>query len=141
MAKMISISVDLPDDLLLALGRASGQAGCQPAEYLRAALGRALLRPGVFDLAERVNESVAFARDWIDLQRRLRSEGFVLRLLGADEVLWLCSWPENHRLCQAADAGVDLAGLCLRFRADFPGRGLHIAKPVPVPKRVTPHAA
>jgi hypothetical protein len=141
MAKMISISVDLPDDLLLALGRASRQAGCQPAAYLRAALERALLRPGMFDLAARVNETVALARDWIDLQQRLRGEGFVLRLLGSDEVLWLCSWPENHRLCRAADAGVDLAGLCLRFRADFPGRGLHIAKPVPAPQRATPHAA
>jgi hypothetical protein len=141
MARLITVSLELPDDLLLALGRAARAAGCGPSAYLGAALAAALERPERFVAAERVGQALSRAKCWLDLQRRLRAEGFVLRLIGEEERLWLCLWPENRPLFEAGDLGVDLAGLCLRFRADFPGRGLRIPAPAPPRRRVIHRAA
>ncbi|MGB3146811.1 MAG: hypothetical protein WBA91_03515 [Paracoccaceae bacterium] len=142
--------MELAEDLLLALGRAALAANCSPTDFLRAMLAESLRRRaiGPEDEVERISSCLALARDWPDLQGRLRAEGFVMRLKGGpeegwppgQEVLWVCAWPEERPLMRADEIGTDLAGLCLRFRADFPGRGLQIDDPGPV-RRLSPLAA
>ncbi len=39
-----AVTIDLPEALLIALGRAARTAGCSPSDYLRAALRGALDR-------------------------------------------------------------------------------------------------
>lgn len=132
MAKDVPVLVDLPDDLLLALGRAARTVHCSPSDYLKAALSAALDRtadhagpsPAGIALA------LALSRDWVDLQSRLRAQGLVLRLRSAE--FWLCDWPFNNPLLPAAEAGLALADLVARFRAPFPG-ALHVTGTLPTP--------
>jgi hypothetical protein len=67
-----------------------------------------------------VRFAIAVARDWLDLQSRLRATGHVLRL-SAKSGLWVHSWPLNRPLLPIEELGHSLGGLTLRFRAPFPG--------------------
>lgn len=60
------------------------------------------------------------ARDWFDLQHRLRDAGFVLRLAGGG-ALGLHAWPTNRFLLLLDEIGPSLRELVLRFAAPFPG--------------------
>ena len=64
------------------------------------------------------------ASDWLDLQRRLRAEGLVLRQSdeswGAEARIALHDWPGNHFLMWLDETGQSLAELTMRFRAPFP---------------------
>ncbi|AQS48893.1 hypothetical protein BMG03_14650 [Thioclava nitratireducens] len=60
------------------------------------------------------------ARDWFDLQHRLRDAGFVLRLAGGG-ALGLHAWPTNRFLLLLDEIGPSLTELVLRFAAPFPG--------------------
>ncbi len=59
------------------------------------------------------------ARDWGNLQARLRAKGFALREAGGG--LALHDWPEGRRLCKASELGHSYASLMRRFDAPFPG--------------------
>lgn len=122
MAQLITVSLDLPQDMLLTLGRAARAAGCGSAEFLRMALTTALASPD--GAGHRIRMATVLATSWLDLQQRLRKTGFVLRLAEDTDQLWLCNWPENRRQIKAHELGIDLGDLCLRFQANFPGRGL-----------------
>lgn len=63
------------------------------------------------------------APGWLDLQRTLRREGLVLRLSECGQSLQLHSWPEDRLLMPLSALGLTLEGLCLHFRAPFPGGG------------------
>ena len=76
-----SVSLDLPDDVLAALGNAADAAGCQPSDYLHAVL-RVILadapaRAGGEE--EVIRREIHQSSDWLELQRRLRTRGYVLR--------------------------------------------------------------
>ena len=77
-----TVTIDLPEALLFALGQAARTAGCSPSDYLRATLRAALDRTPARLRAEdeAIRHAVHLARDWLDLQRRLRAAGHVLRL-------------------------------------------------------------
>ena len=128
MAKDVPVSVELPDDLLLALGHAARKVCCTPSAYLKAAL-TAALQEGAGRMPPS-SRSIALAlelsRDWVDLQSRLRAQGLVLRLRSGE--FWLCDWPFNNQVIPAADAGLALVDLVARFQAPFPG-ALHVPCP------------
>ncbi len=126
MAQDIPISVDLPRDLLLMLGRAATRAGCAPADYLCGLLTVALkpTPPIPDDPGRAVRLALCLATDWPDLQHRLRMTGHVLRPLGAqDGELSLCFWPLERPLMPLKALGVSRADLVLRLGADFPPNG------------------
>ncbi len=146
------VSLNLPVQLIAAIGRAARDAGQTPQDLVRSTLhhvfagdpagprelsqedvqakdqqGFAL--PGAAapspDTLPSFAVQLAFAEalGWLDLQSRLRAAGFVLRL-GSDGVLALHSWPADHRLIDSAALGQPLAELTLRYSAAFPGQVL-----------------
>lgn len=127
MEQDIPVSIDLPRDLLLTLGRAAGQAGCAPTDYVYRLLSAALDPvTGQTDNALRMALRLALrlATDWPDLQHRLRMSGHVLRALnGAEGELSLCRWPLERPLMPLTALGVSRADLVLRLGADFPPDG------------------
>ena len=64
------------------------------------------------------------AASWLDLQRRLRARGFVLRLHAGGD-LFLHVWPSDRKLLPIEALGQSLEALSLHFRAVFPGAGAH----------------
>ena len=97
-------------------------AGISPSAHVENVLRQAYIpaasRPGA--RLALLRTAFEAARDWIDLQTRLRRLGYVLRLAG-ESGLWLHSWPDDRPLMPADEMGHDLSGLILRFRAPFPG--------------------
>ncbi len=124
MAEDITVTLDLSEDLLLALGRAADRAGPRPTDYLRQLLALALDRPdrmrGRRDEALRL--ALGQAADWPDLQRRLRAQGCVLRDDGAGG-LNVCSWPLERVLLPVHSLGTTREALVLRLGADLPPDG------------------
>lgn len=117
-----AVTIDLPEALLIALGQAARTAGCSPSDYLRATLRGALDRTPARLRAEDevIRHSVHLARDWLDLQRRLRASGYVLRR-APEGGLAVHSWPLDRPIMRVEKLGLSLAGLVLKFRAPFPG--------------------
>jgi len=117
MAQYIPVSLDLPSDLLCALGHAAERVRCAPSDYvwrvLAAHVGTTPAGP-----AASVGEALACASDWLDLQRRLRAGGHVLRQ--RDGALMLMSWPLERFLVPLAALGHRTEDLVLRFGAPFP---------------------
>lgn len=117
----MTVTVDLPPALILALGRAARTAGMTPTDYLSAVLAAALERTPSRPLgpADIVRQAVLAAADWLDLQRRLRRAGYVLRRGAAGELM-LHDWPLNRPVLPLADLGHSMAALVLHFHAPFP---------------------
>ena len=120
MAKDIPVTLDLPEELLCALGHAASRAKCPPSDYLRRALG-ALLGDRPPGPGDRVRQALALAlaHDWLDLQRQLRASGHVLRFCGGGGLV-LNSWPVERPLMPLAALGYRAEDLVLRFGAAFP---------------------
>lgn len=128
-----TVTIDLPEPLLLALGRVARAAGCSPSAYLRAALRSALDRtPGrTRTEEEEILCAVHLAADWLDLQRRLRTLGFVLRR-APEGLLTVHTWPVERALAPLHALGPGEVALTLRFGAGFPAdmpRGLPHPRP------------
>lgn len=139
MQKPMSVAIDLPPALILALGHAARRAGLSPTDYVATALAAAIDRtsaraPGPADI---VRQAVLAATDWLDLQHRLRRTGYVLRRDEAGELM-LHDWPFNRPLLPMADLGHGMAVLMLQFKAPFPGEALI---PASAPPAVRPRAA
>lgn len=139
------VTIDLPEALLIALGQAARTAGCSPSDYLRATLRTALDRTPVRLRAEDevIRRAVHLARDWLDLQRRLRGAGYVLRR-APEGGLAVHSWPLDRPIMRVEKLGLSHAGLVLKFRAPFPGdlrQGLPRARSGPPPAPVRPGRA
>ena len=75
----------------------------------------------VAPLRARLAGDLANARDWDDLDRRLRAKGYVLRPAGGG--LALHDWPGDRRICKASELGFSYSRLMRRFGAPFPGHG------------------
>ncbi len=129
------VSLRLPDDLLLALGRTARLRGMAVPDLVRAILrdGTAATGAVLPDLPVQAPLAGEFAAatDWVDLQSRLRRNGYVLRCAG-EAGLALHDWPGDSRLLALSRIGQDEAALTLRFRAPFPGR---CAPPLPAGRR------
>ncbi len=126
MAQEIPVSVSLPRDLLVMLGRAAGRAGRAPGDYLCSLLAVTLEptapMPDETDRALRL--ALRLATDWPDLQHRLRVAGHVLRPLDAPEgELSLCCWPLERPLMPLTALGTSRRALTLRFGLAFPPQG------------------
>ena len=73
----------------------------------------------VAPLRARLAPHLAAARDWPDLARRLRAEGFALHEAGGG--LALHDWPGGRRLCKASELGFSHRRLAERIGCSFPG--------------------
>lgn len=122
MTHMHSISVDLPDDVLAALGNAADAAGCRPSDYLSAVLRVVLAdAPARNDGEEElIRQAIHRSADWLGLQRRLRAKGYVLRPTPGGG-LAIHTWPRDRAILSIEDLGYSLAGLILKYGAAFPG--------------------
>ena len=121
MARDMSVTLTLSEDLLLALGRAAQDMRVQPSDYVRAVVQMALDRNG-FALPgdeDAVRVALHLATGWPDLQKRLRAQGRVLRA-GPGGELFVHSWPQERRLLPLALFGASREGLTLRFGTGFP---------------------
>lgn len=116
-----TVTIELSDALLLALGRAARAAGCSPSDYLRAVLRGALDRTParLRSEAEEILQAVHLSQDWVDLQRRLRAQGLVLRRT-ADGGLAVHTWPVERAILPLSAIGPGEADLTLRFGRAFP---------------------
>lgn len=114
-----------------ALHKIARDEGCTPEHVITEALRRDLFRRSRAKKAVRPDERLiaplralladdfAYARDWADLQRRLRAKGFALREAGAG--LALVQSGGGQRVAKASDLGYSYSRLMRRFRAPFPG--------------------
>ena len=123
-----SITIKMPEALLAAAFRLSREDDLTPGEFIRAAvaarvaeLGDTGYRDPAGVLRRALRRDFAEAADWLDLQRRLRAEKFVLRA-GADD-LWLYTWPLERRLLPLKRLGFDRDELTLVYGAPFPAFG------------------
>ncbi len=119
MSRSLKIALDLPEDILRALGSAARAAGMTPTDYLRLTLAAALCSASKPAPDMIVRRLIATSEDWLELQGRLRGAGYVLRRAETGELM-LHDWPLNRPLLPLEDLGDSLGGLTLRFGAPFP---------------------
>ena len=62
-----------------------------------------------------------YARNWAELQNRLRAKGYALRQAGTG--LALIRIRDGKKLAKASDLGYSYTRLMRRFQAPFPGHG------------------
>ncbi|MCB2109388.1 MAG: hypothetical protein H6895_04320 [Defluviimonas sp.] len=121
MQNAITVTLDFPEEMLLRLGRAADAVGLTASSYVHASVEAMLEgRAGApATRAETVDLAIRQAGSWLELQRRLRRAGVVLRLAG-DGQLMLHDWPRNRPILPLAGLGHSLASLVLAFGAPFP---------------------
>ncbi len=103
----------------------SSQILLAPGEHLPAlpsALPAMDILPDMPSVAH-LQQVIKASPGWLDLQRCLRRDGLVLRLSDCGRHLLLHSWPDDRMLMPVEALGLSLEGLCLHFRAPFPGGG------------------
>ena len=125
------ISVRLPDHLRRGVEAIARERDVSVGQIVRDLLAREVTRRRaarppvraderlVAPLRARLAGDLAGARDWDDLQARLRRKGFTLREAGGG--LALHEWPDDRRLCKASELGFSYSRLMRRFGAPFPG--------------------
>jgi hypothetical protein len=136
------VTLRLPLELIQQIERLSRAQDQSPAETIRSALETGLGRaePGApTPLRAVLNSAISAAGGWLDLQVRLRRDGFVLRM-HEEGRLALHDWPVDHFVLWLDTLGHDYAGLCLRYHAPFPG-AVRKAPPVPFKSHRTPERA
>jgi hypothetical protein len=123
-----SVTIRIPEALLAAVVRAARAEEMTAAEFMRAALAERLAeldlggaRDPVGLIRRALRRQFSEAADWLDLQRRLRAEGFVLREVEGE--LWLFTWPVERRLVRLERVGPGREDLTLLYRAPFPAHG------------------
>ena len=73
----------------------------------------------VAPLRARLAEDLAHAKNWNDLDRRLRAKGYQLIASGGGLALHQCS--TGRRVCKASELGFSYSKLATRIGAPFPG--------------------
>lgn len=126
------VTLRLPLELIRQIERLSRARDQTPAEIIRSALetGLSHVEPdSPTPLRMVLNSAISAAGGWLDLQVRLRRDGFVLRM-HEEGRLALHDWPVDHFVLWLDTLGHDYAALCLRYHAPFPG-AVRKAPPVP----------
>ncbi len=125
MAKDQTVTFRIPQALLSSTMRAARVEDMTAGEFIRTAvadrvaeLGGAGHRDPVGTLRRALRRDFSSAKDWLDLQRRLREQKFVLREVSGE--VWLHTWPIERRLVPLARMGVTREELVLLYRAPFP---------------------
>lgn len=120
------VTLRLHHDLIAAIEAAARAQHLNPAEVIRGILFDALApgpaprpRTGPAQGIVAMHQLLEAADGWLDLQSRLRHDGFVLRLI--EDRLAVHEWPSDRFVIWLEEIGHTLAGLSLRFRAPFPG--------------------
>ena len=121
-----AVTIRIPEELLASAIRAARVEEMTAGEFIRAALAGRLAEPAgrgdpVSVIRRALRRQFSEANDWLDLQRRLRAEGFVLREVGGE--LWLFTWPVERRLVRLERVGPGREDLTLLYRAPFPAHG------------------
>lgn len=132
---MVAVTLDLAPETLAALKQIARQEGDDIQALIRDAIRRDLYRRNRAKKAVRPDErlvaplralladDLAYARDWQDLQSRLRVKGYAMRESGGG--LILVRHPEGGKVVKASDLGYSYSRLVQRFHAPFPGHGRH----------------
>jgi hypothetical protein len=130
--KMVRISFEVPEAMVLALQSAAGMQDSSVGTILRAAVKAELRRcaaraksPARVDEQHLVHLRAVFApefaaaRNWTELADSLWLKGAALREAGGGLALY--ERTSGARICKASDIGCSLQVLARRFRAPFPG--------------------
>lgn len=127
----IEITLKLPAATMAALRRVAQDDDVTPGQIIREAIDRDLRRRAAAKTPIRADERLvaplralladdfAYARDWADLQSRLRAKGY--RLAEAGGGLILTTHPKGERLCKGSELGYGYSALLRKFNAPFPG--------------------
>jgi len=145
-----TISLRLPDGMLQAAMQLAGRRDVSLGQVIREAVNSELRRAARAKTSESMDErllaplrallaeDLGHASTWQDLDKRLRSRGYVLAEAGGGLVLR--SWPEGRRICKASELGYSHNTLARRFGAGFPGHA-HGARRPASPLTAMPRAA
>lgn len=116
---------------LAALRKAAADSGWSPEDVVRDAIKRDLYRRSRAKRPNRADERLIapiralladdfnYARNWADLQARLRVKGYELREAGGGLAVYRRL--DNAKCAKASDLGHSYARLIRRFDAPFPG--------------------
>ena len=130
---MTDISLDLAPETLAALKQIARKEGGSVEAIIRDAIRRDMYRRTRAKKAVRPDErlvaplralladDLAYARDWHDLQDRLRVKGYAMREAGGG--LILVRHAGGAKVAKASDLGYSYSRLMQRFQAPFPGHG------------------
>mgnify|MGYP002078730129 CR=1 FL=1 len=136
MSKDRTVTLRIPEALLAAALNAARREEMTTPDFIRAAIADRVAEFGgpardpLAALRRRLRRDFAAADGWVDLQRRLRGQGLVLRAREAGEV-WLHTWPVERRLVPLARLGTTREELVVLYRAPFPADGREAPKPKP----------
>ncbi len=124
MSRDQTVTIRLPEALLGAAVRAARIEEITAGAFIRAAVADRVAeldggqRDALATLRRALRRDFASADGWVDLQRRLRAQKFVLRERRDD--LWLLTWPLERPLVPLARLGLSRDELTLLYRAPFP---------------------
>jgi hypothetical protein len=123
-----TITFRIPEPLFTSAVRAARAEEMTASEFIRAAVAERVAefddqsnRDAASTLRRGLRRDFTEARDWVDLQHRLRERGFVLRDRNGE--LALMSWPVERRLMPLARLGLTRDELTILYRAPFPAHG------------------
>ena len=142
MSKDRTVTLRIPEALLAAALNAARREEMTTPDFIRAAIADRVAEVGgpardpLAALRRRLRRDLGAARGWVDLQRRLRGQGLVLRARDEGEV-WLHTWPVERRLVPLSRLGTTREELVVLYRSPFPADG----REAPRPKPVAPPAA
>lgn len=123
-----SLTIRIPEALLSSTMSAARVEDMTAAEFIRIAvadrvaeLGGAAKRDAVGMIRRALRRDFSEARDWLDLQRRLRAQKLVIRK--REGQLWLFTWPIERKLVALTRLGVSEEDLTILYRTSFPSYG------------------
>lgn len=128
--EMEPVHIKMSRDMRIVLQQMARQDDVSPGQLLRTLVSREIARRFrarppvraderlVAPLRARLAPDLAEARDWQDLQDRLRGKGYELREAGGGLALYQV---RGGRVCKASELGFSYSRLLRRFRAPFPG--------------------
>jgi len=128
---MIEVQLKMPEEMVAALRRIAADGDLSVGQVIRNMIDAELHRRVRAKTPVRADERLvaplralladdfAYARDWHDLQDRLRRKGYQLREAGGG--LALHRHVDGTRLCKASELGAAYSSLMRKFAAPFPG--------------------
>lgn len=132
-----SVTIRMPEALLSSAFRAARVEEMSAAEFIRTALADRVAelggdgkRDAIGIIRRALRRDFSGARDWVDLQWRLRRQKLILR--EHEGKIWLFTWPVEKKLMPLTRLGISDEDLTLLYRAPFPKYG---SGPIPLALR------